>query len=132
MAYALPLVRVDSATVRRISASGDSTDYSVAVGFTNTGALPTALHQARLVKIVPEDRVRVEFDSALTRGASPRVRIVSPPVRDKDVYLGWTEPGESKQATLTVRIYGPGPVRGKLRVLSTRGGAAEREIEFGR
>ncbi|HUF66229.1 MAG TPA: hypothetical protein VMM17_09645, partial [Gemmatimonadaceae bacterium] len=88
--------------------------------------------QARLVKIVPEDRVRVEFDSTLTRGESPRVRIVSPAVRDKDVYLGWTEPGESKHAALTVRVYGPAPIRGKVRVLSTRGGAAEREMEFGR
>ncbi|HEX6250475.1 MAG TPA: M14 family metallopeptidase [Gemmatimonadaceae bacterium] len=132
MAYALPLVRLDSAVARRTASKADSADYVVSVGFTNVGSLPTALRQARLVKIVPEDRVRVEFDSALTRGASPRVRIVTPAVRDKDVYLGWTEPGESKHATLTVRVYGSAPVRGKVRVLSTRGGTVEREIDFGR
>lgn len=132
MAAALPLIRLDSVTVRRAAVDGDSTDYEVSVSFTNVGGLPTALHQARLVKIVPEDRVRVEFDSTLTRGESARVRIVSPAVRDKDVYLGWTEPGESKHATLTVRVHGPTPIRGKVRVLSTRGGAAEREMEFGR
>ncbi|HUF66923.1 MAG TPA: M14 family zinc carboxypeptidase, partial [Gemmatimonadaceae bacterium] len=132
MAAALPLIRLDSAAVRRTVSYGDSADYAVTVSFTNTGGLPTALRQARLVKIVPEDRVRVEFDSTLIRGESPRVRIISPAVRDKDVYLGWTEPGESKHAALTIRVYGPTPIRGKVRVLSTRGGAAEREMEFGR
>jgi hypothetical protein len=132
MALALPQIRLDTVTVRRAAPYGDSTDYEISVSFTNTGALPTALRQAQLVKIVPEDRVRLELDSALTRGDRPRVRIVSPSVRDKNVYLGWTAPGESKHAALTVRTYGPDPVRGKVRVLSTRGGASEREVEFGR
>ncbi len=131
MALALPQLEWNDVRVSRVQSQGDSTDYDVMVSFHNTGALPTALRQAQLVKAVREDIVRVQFDSALTRPDPPRVRVISPAIRDKDVRLGWTEPGERKTATVRVRTYGVRPVKGKVRVLSTRGGVLEREITLG-
>src|SRR5690606_27305310 len=117
--------------VRRLAADSDSATYEVTVAWRNTGRLPTALKQAQLVKIVQEDRVRLEFDPALTTLESPKLRIVSPGRRDKTIYAGWTEPGETKRVTFQVRTYGVPGARGKVAVLSTRGGRLEKEIVLG-
>jgi Zinc carboxypeptidase len=130
---ALHLPRLDGARVapRRITSSGDSTDYEVTVSWTNAGRLPTALRQAQLVKIVQEDRVRLQFDSTLTRPFEPVVRIVEPARQDKEIGAGWTQPGERKTVSFVVRTYGVPGVRGKVRVLSTRGGMVELPLTLG-
>jgi len=126
----LPVLELSDVAVRRIAAEGDSATYEVTVAWKNAGLLPTALRQARLVKIVQEDRAELVFDRALTRGESPGVRIIDPATRDKTVRAGWTEPGETKSVTFRVRRYGNAKVKGKVRVLSTRGGVLEKEIEI--
>ena len=131
LAFALPQLEWDDVTVRRLDAQGDSATYEVTVSWRNTGALPTALRQAQLVKIVQEDRAQLAFDDELTKGATPRVRVVEPAVRDKTRYAGWTEPGESKTTTFQVRVGGRDAVTATVRVLSTRGGVLEREITLG-
>lgn len=131
MAQHLPLLELGDVGVRRLAADSDSATYEVTVAWRNTGRLPTALKQAQLVKIVQEDRVRLEFDPALTTLESPKLRIVSPGRRDKTIYAGWTEPGETKRVTFQVRTYGVPGARGKVAVLSTRGGRLEKEIVLG-
>jgi hypothetical protein len=115
--------------VRRVSAEGDSATYEVQVRWRNAGELPTALRQAQLVKIVRQDEARLEFDGALLRGESPRVRMVEP--RGPAIDSGWTEPGETKTAAYRVTVRGDGPVTATVRLLSTRGGVVEREISIG-
>src|SRR5690606_34215425 len=89
MAYALPQIEWGDVSVRRVAAAGDSATYEVAVSWQNTGELPTALKQAQLVKIVQEDRARLQFADSLTSGADARVEIVEPSTRDKTQYAGW-------------------------------------------
>lgn len=122
-------VRVD---VERAAQTSDSATYRVTVSWTNAGKLPTALAQAQLVKIVQEDRARLQFDSTLVRREEPVVRIVDPETRDKDAGVGWTEPGERKSAGFTVRTYGVSGVEGEVQVLSTRGGLVKMPLVLGR
>jgi hypothetical protein len=131
MALHLPELEWVDTQVRRIDAAGDSATYEVTVSWRNVGRLPTALKQAQLVKIVEEDRARLEFAAELTRGATPRVRIVDPAIRVRTVRAGWTEPGETKEVTFTVRTYGAGPVEGTVNVLSTRGGHLRAPLRLG-
>jgi hypothetical protein len=132
MALHLPLVDEVEASIRTLQSNGDSTSYEVTVSWTNSGQLPTALKQAQLVKIVQEDRVRLRFDSSLTRGKTPTVRIVNPSRRDKVIRAGWTEPGERKSVTFEVRTYGTPGVEGTVHVLSTRGGLVKVPLVLGR
>jgi hypothetical protein len=132
MALHLPLIDDVETGVRALASEGDSTTYEVTVSWTNSGRLPTALRQAQLVKIVQEDRVRLRFDSSLTRGKDPTVRIVRPGRRDKVIRAGWTEPAEHKSVTFEVRTYGTPGVAGTVHVLSTRGGLVEVPLTLGR
>lgn len=130
MAYALPQLEWGDVNVRRVAAAGDSATYEVTVSWQNTGDLPTALRQAQLVKIVQEDRARLQFSDSLTSGRDARVEIIEPATRDKTQYAGWTEPGQTQRVTFRVRVRGSEAVEGKVRVLSTRGGVLEREISL--
>ncbi|NIR44499.1 MAG: peptidase, partial [Gemmatimonadetes bacterium] len=132
MAKHLPQIDDVEVDVDRVDRSADSTTYRVTVGWTNSGRLPTALRQAQLVKIVQEDRVRLQFDSTLTAREDPKVRIVDPATYDKTIEAGWTEPGESKSVSFTVRTYGVPGVEGEVEVLSTRGGRVNVPLILGR
>jgi hypothetical protein len=131
LALHLPQIDGVAADVRPAQRTADSTTYRVTVRWTNSGRLPTALRQAQLVKIVQEDRVRLEFDSTLTRRRSPTVRIVTPSTRDKTIRAGWTEPGERKSVVFEVRTYGVPGVRGTVHVMSTRGGLVKVPLVLG-
>jgi len=130
MSKQLPLID-DVDTRVRVHQGGDSTTYEVTVSWRNSGRLPTALRQAQLVKIVREDRVRLEFADSLTSGDSPRVRIVNPSRRDKTIAAGWTEPGEQKSVSFEVRTYGISGVEGVVHVMSTRGGLVKVPLVLG-
>lgn len=125
LAMHLPLLEEGEVQVREAGTDGSARLFDVTVGWTNTGALPTALHQARLVRIVQQDQARLRFAPELTGGATPRVRIVDPSRTDKTVYAGYTEAGETKNVTFRVRVEGNGPVEGTALVESTRGGVVE-------
>jgi hypothetical protein len=118
--------------VRQTASAGDSTTYEVTVRWRNSGRLPTALQQAQLVKIVQEDRVQLRFAGGVTGGATPRVRIIEPAGRGNTAFTGWTEPGETKTTTFTVRTYGVPGARATVHVLSTRGGVLQSDIVLGR
>lgn len=128
MAYELPQISLDKIDIKQ----NDDT-YTISVSFSNTGSLPVALRQAQLVKIVQEDRLQLSFDKELTKGGdTAKVQIVSPTTFDKTVYLGYTQPGEKKTASLSVKLNGIKGAKGKLKLLSTRGGSIEKEITIGK
>ena len=129
LAKSLPQVEITSVEVNK--STGENV-YTIDVVFTNTGFLPTALQQARLVKIVKPDRVRLEFDSELTKDRkNKKVEILSPETEYKDIELGWTENGETKSAQFKVTLNGVSAVKCKVHVLSSRGGHKIQEIVFG-
>ena len=131
MAFQLPQLKLDDVVIEEIQADADSSTYSITVAWTNTGRLPTALKQAQLVKIVQEDRVILEFDKELVKPRFPEVRIISPSTFDKTIRAGYTDAGESKSIRFDVRLYGIDGAKGKVRVLSTRGGLLEAPITLG-
>ncbi len=130
MAYHLPKLEMEGVRVRRARDEDGGTTFDVTVTWRNAGQLPTALRQAQLVKIVREDRVRLDFDRELTRGDEPRVEIVDPQYRDKTFYAGRTEGGATNSATFRVKVTGDEAVEGTVRVLSTRGGVLEAELRL--
>ncbi|MFH1765918.1 MAG: M14 family metallopeptidase [Gemmatimonadota bacterium] len=127
MAQHLPLLEVDEVDIRRGEVAGDETTYEVEVTWRNAGGLPTALRQARLVKVVREDRAVLEFGQAGAAGGSPAARVVGQSAVD----AGWTEAGETNSATFEVRVRGSDPVQGTIRILSTRGGVLTHQFTVG-
>lgn len=148
LALHLPQVEIDDVSIVEDAEAEDvpdgAVDYRVAVRWTNTGQLPTALRQAQLVKIVREDSVRLELPGDLTKGDEPAVEIVVPELRDKTIQAGWTQPEEAKEAWFRVRVWPQRVsvvaadsedleevVRGTVHLLSTRGGHRKAEFEIG-
>ena len=128
MALELPQITLDNIEVERKRRG----QYEVKVTFTNTGMLPTALLQAQLVKIVREDRVQLRFDDELTKGEDDaQVKILTPTLYDKTIYMDRTLADETKTAIFLVELNGIEEVDGKVRILSTRGGFIEEDIKIG-
>lgn len=117
MAQSLPQVEITDARVSAVAASADSATHEVRVTVRNNGRLPTALEQAKQVKIVRPDMVTGRFAGG--------TRMVG---RAPEFWLG----GNATQ-TVTLRIRagaGDNAKRMTVRLSSTRGGVAEREITF--
>lgn len=129
MAFELPQIEITDASVKNLKGG----EYEIKVKWTNTGKLPVALEQAKLVKIVQEDRVSLDIDKKLTEGGKDaKVVIVSPDIKDKTIYAGYTGVREKKEATFKVKLNNvSGPVKLKVKVVSTRGGVQEKEITIG-
>ena len=129
LAKHLPQIKINSVKVKPAK---EKNVYDIEVSFTNTGFLPTALEQAKLVKIVKQDRVRLEFDEELTKDKkNKKVEILIPEIQNKDVELMWTKKGETKTAHLMVKLNGIESVKCKVHVLSSRGGHKIKEIIIG-
>ena len=125
MAKKLPELKVENVSVKKISEG----EFEVALTWKNVGGLPVALEQAKLVKIVQEDRVSLTFDKELTKGyEEAKVKIVSPELYDKTIYAGYTGLGETKSVTFKVQVAGDEEVKGKIKLSSTRGGFFEQEF----
>ena len=122
MSKHLPLLEMESVDVRRGEVSGDQTTYEVEVTWRNAGGLPTALRQARLVKVVREDRATLQFEG---EGSGARV------VGQASVNVGWSDPGETNSATFEVQVTGSDQVEGTIRILSTRGGVITHGFTIG-
>jgi murein tripeptide amidase MpaA len=128
MAKELPQITLDDVDIEE---TGNDT-YRISVNWTNTGNIPVALKQAQLVKIVREDRIQLDFDSELTKGyEDAKLKIITPELHDKTIYAGYTDAGESKEAVFEVQLNGIDGARGTVKILSTRGGYIEKEIELG-
>ncbi len=122
----LPLIEITGMEVTPLTKYADSTIYSLNICFTNTGRMPTALSQARMVKIVKDDEVQLVFDKELTGNENPRVKIISPPGREKVIKKGITLPGQEQKVEFRIVKYGRDKAEGTVKVSSTRGGMAER------
>ncbi|MFT4033716.1 MAG: M14 family metallopeptidase [Siphonobacter sp.] len=129
MAMELPQVELTNVTVTPLA----NNEYEVKVSWKNTGKLPVALDQAKLVKIVQEDRVQLDIDKALLKGyQEAKVIITQPTVTDKTIYTGYTQAGETKEASFKVKLNQQEPIKAKVKLLSTRGGYKEKEITIGK
>ena len=118
----------------------DSADYQLKVTFRNTGKLPTALKQAQLVKIVREDNIVLDFDTAGAAGKliykiieeekpkqpEGRNRNNDPerPLLQKKYTrnTGFVDGGSKTAAVFTIRLYNIQELKGKASIYSTRGG----------
>lgn len=128
MAKELPQIELENVEITK----GTNGTYQIDITWTNSGKLPVALEQAKRVKIVQEDRLMLEFDKELTKGfENAIVQITSPELYEKTIYTGYTDAGETKTASFTVKVNQKEPVKAKLKLLSTRGGYVEREITLG-
>jgi len=130
LAKSLPELTAGEPRVRRTGSNADSTSWEVRIPVTNKGRLPTALKQADLVKIVRPDRVVIELDGVRTAGQDRQARIVTTGRGAGEI--GYIQPGETKEAVFTVRLYdGTAGARGTFEVLSTRGGVVRGTFTIG-
>jgi hypothetical protein len=143
MANYLPGLEWGKIEVKRVkSYKADSADYQIKIGVINNGKLPTALRQAQLVKIVREDRIELEFDTAgyskgkpdfmvieekkastvrTGRGMSDEMERQDKPVRTSK-NIPFTQGGSSTDVVFTIRLYKRTELKGKANMFSTRGG----------
>jgi len=140
----LPELAWENIDVRKVkSYKTDSADYQIKINYRNKGKLPTALKQAYLVKIVREDRIVLDFDTAGTIKGKTDYKIIqdAPPARNREGRGGYggddpasvpqrtfsknvpfTQGESSSAAVITVRLYDRSELRGKASLVSTRGG----------
>jgi hypothetical protein len=113
LALSLPKIEITNVTVARARASKDSATHEVRVTVRNNGRLPTALEQAKRVKIVRPDAVTA---APKTRGSSTRVIGRAPEF--------WLNGGETRTVSFRVKV-GDKPEDKTIvvRALSTRGGS---------
>jgi hypothetical protein len=143
MANHLPELDWGKIEVKRTKAyKADSADYQLRIGVINRGKLPTALKQAHLVKIVREDRIELEFDTAGSAKDKPSFRIIEDKKNEgegsgRGMYgdqtasrvqvrasrnIPYTQGGSSTETVFTIRLYNDSGLKGKASVISTRGG----------
>jgi len=150
MAKYLPELEWDEIKVKRIKTyRADSADYQLKIGIRNKGRLPTALKQAHLVKIVREDRIELEFDTAGQAKGKPGFRLIDD---KKDIperptgrmfrgmerpdqparairNIPYTQGGSATEAVFSIRLYNRQELRGRASMYSTRGGVLK-DMEF--
>ncbi|SFO49445.1 Zinc carboxypeptidase [Algoriphagus ornithinivorans] len=125
MAKRLPEIKIEKPVIKKIKDG----EYEIFLTWENVGGLPVALEQAKLVKIVQEDRVSLEFAKALTEGyENAKVQITSPDLYDKTIYAGYTGKGEKKTISFKVKVNSAEEVKGKIKLSSTRGGLFVQEF----
>ena len=143
MAKYLPELAWENIESKKIkSYKADSADYRLKVSFRNTGKLPTALKQAHLVKIVTDDRVTLELDTAGLSSGKPIYKIIEEtktvpsgegrrgfsdferPAQRRPVFktVPYSDGGAVTTAVFDIRLYGRTELSGKASVSSTRGG----------
>ena len=121
MAQSLPQIEIvgQPQVVALSGAQRDSATHEVRVTVRNSGFLPTALEQAKRVKIVRPDRVTLQ----MPRGSASRA------VGRSEEF--WLAGGETRTTTLRLRAgTGPNDRNATVRALSTRGGVAETQIRW--
>jgi hypothetical protein len=123
MAQSLPKVEIVTASIAAVSPRSprDTTapTHEISVTVRNVGRIPTALEQAKRVKIVRPDQVTARFE----KGSRTKMVGRAPEF--------WLAGGETRTVTFRVRA-GEKPEDRKLtvRLLSTRGGVAERDLRW--
>ncbi len=100
--------------------------YSIQLSFTNVGHLPTALKQAKLVKIVRPDTAKIEFQEELVDAG--KVEVVEPSLRSKDIEADWLDPGQTRTVAWKVRLKDVERIKAEVSIHSTRVGVDRREV----
>lgn len=120
MAASLPQVQIVNTAVEALAgAQPDSATHLVRVTVRNAGRIPTALEQAKRIKIVRPDVVR------LRTAPGSATRTVGRPEEF------WLAGGEERTVTVRVRSGGAATDReATVRVESTRGGVAEQPVRW--
>jgi hypothetical protein len=117
MAQSLPQVEITNVAVAPARAASDSATHELRVTVRNAGRLPTALEQAKRVKMVRPDNLTLRGGGA-TRliGRAPEF---------------WLAGGETRVVTLRVRAGSNAADQAfTVRLSSTRGGVAVREVRL--
>ena len=118
MAQSLPQVEIVDARVEALAgAQADSATHVARVTVRNAGLLPTALEQAKRIKIVRPDEVSVVAPEG------SRLRAVG---RPEEFFLAG---GEQREVLVRLRA-GAAERAATVRVESTRGGVAERAVQW--
>ncbi len=115
LALHLPELQIHGVNVEEVSSDDPGRHFDVEVTYENVGGIPTALRQARLVKIVRADELSLEFPTT-------DVQIVDPTFNDKTLYFESIAPDGPQTATFRVSVSGDDAVTGTARLVSTRGG----------
>jgi hypothetical protein len=112
MALDLPTLEISNVAVNKVRASSDSATHEVKVTVKNTGRIPTALEQAKRVKIVRPDVLTLQGTGGSTARAVGRTT---------EFFLNGFE-----SRVITVRVRAPAGQQSTMtaRVSSTRGGIA--------
>jgi hypothetical protein len=123
MAQSLPKVEIVSASVAVLPAPAqrDTTapTHEIRVTVRNAGRIPTALEQAKRVKIVRPDQVTARFEKGSTN------KVVGRPTEF------WLAGNETRTVTFRIRAGDrPDDRKATVRLVSTRGGIAEREVRW--
>lgn len=118
MAMELPKLEITNVQVVRVRPSADSATHEVRVTVRNTGRIPTALEQAKRVKIVRADYLTIEGP----RGSAARTTT-------RGVEF-WTGGRETKTVSLRVRAPAGQSVEMNARVTSTRGGVVDAPVRI--
>lgn len=117
MAQSLPKLEIVGAQAVALRAQRDSATHEVRVTIRNHGRLPTALEQAKQVKIVRPDQLIAR------PGAGTRIVAQAAPF--------WMGGNETKVVTLRVIAGSTDAARRlALRLASTRGGVVEKDVTF--
>jgi len=119
LAQSLPQIEITNVAVQPARMAKDSATHEIRVTVRNSGRLPTALEQAKRVKIVRPDHVVAR----IAQGSTTRTIGRAPEF--------WLNGGESRTVTLRLRAgEKPEDKTITVRALSTRGGVAEREVRL--
>ena len=119
MAQSLPKIEITNTSVAPIrGVAKDSATHEVRVTVRNTGRLPTALEQAKRVKIVRPDQLGIRAARDSTKRVTNRPEF-------------WLAGGETRTVVMRLKVGDkPDDKTLTVRALSTRGGVAEREVTF--
>lgn len=117
MAFELPRVEITNVVVSKVKMSKDSATHEVKVTVRNAGRIPTALEQAKRVKIVRPDFLTIEAAGGAARTTT----------RGEEFFLGGLE---TKTITMRVRAPAGQAIDMNARVTSTRGGIADAAVKI--
>jgi hypothetical protein len=85
-------------------------------------------HEGRRAKRQKGKKADLEFDKKLMEGDEPKIKIVDPKISEKTFYTKHLWQNQEASARFTIRSYTKDKVKGKVKVLSTRGGVLEKGI----
>lgn len=118
MALDLPTLEISNVAVNKVRMSADSATHEVKVTVKNTGRIPTALEQAKRVKIVRPDVL------TLQAGGASGARVIT---RNTEFFLNGFE---TRVFTMRVRVPAGQEASMTARVSSTRGGIATAPVRI--